>query len=146
MARSIARRLKFIAGLAVTIFILVWFGRVLLAFHQDKVWAFKVRGKLNADATRQWALNTRQFYSPTNDYRMFETWLTNAPKVLVENYRRPPMVLAQDFGDGTYCVSLRYGGGMYDWGVTIGDTNLPLTLGRGRHVEPWAPGINFWSN
>ena len=138
-------RLGLVVGSAVGVFMLIFAGRIVLALHQDKVWVWKVRGKLDVEETRRWALNTRQFHSPTGDHRTFGAWLTNAPKVLVENYRRPPMVMAQNY-DGTYFVSLRYGGGMYDWGLTIGDTNLPSTLGRGARVKQWAPGINYWNN
>lgn len=117
------------------------------AFHRDSIWWNKVQKELNPEDARRWALNAMTFYN-TNLFDLdFKTWLTNAPAPLLNNYERGPQVIVQDDGTGKASwINLRYGGGMYDWGLTIGATNLESRWARGRHIEMWAPGIYFWSN
>ena len=120
---------------------------VLLPFHKDKIWAFEVKGKLDPAALRIWAQNAMASYSPTSDFIMIGSWLTNAPAVLTNSYSRPPMVLVSEDDDGkAVCLHLRYGGGMYDWGLTIGETNLPASHARGKKPERWWDGIYYWAN
>ena len=70
-----------------------------------------------------------------------QTFLTNAPRYLLKYYKGSPQVII-----GEDCIPLRYGGGMYDWGLTIGATNLPVRAAWGGHVEQWWPGVYYWSN
>ena len=122
----------------------------MMPLHQDNFWAFQVRRELNYNDARKWALDSLKSYSPTNNQN-FRDWLTNAPEPLLSNYRSRPQIIVDEFfdhqrSDVAYCVSLRYGGGMYDWGITVGDTNLPANQARERNVKVWAPGINYWHN
>jgi hypothetical protein len=49
-----------------------------------------------------------------------------------------------DANDGL--VTIVYGGGMYHWGLAIGDTNLTENnVISHRYAEKWAPGIYYWS-
>lgn len=107
--------------------------------HQDEIWATKVRKQINFDETRTWALNALRL----TDYDTVEArfLLTNAPVYLLKkNYKRNPDILV-----GFECIHLRYGGGMYSWGLTIGASNLPESRARGHNVKRWVPGIYYWN-
>ncbi len=125
---------------------LSFFAFGLLPLHKDKVWAFEVRGKLDPVATRSWATNALKFYSKTSDFGTFKTWLTNAPAVLTNSYSRLPSVFVSEQDGEAVCIHLRYGGGMYDWGLTIGDTNLSSGYARSQKPERWADGIYYWAH
>jgi len=109
---------------------------------QDKIWASRVRRQINPEETRAWALKSIAL----GDYGIAgaeaKFLLTNAPAYLLKkNYKRNPDVMV-----GHECIHLRYGGGLYSWGLTIGQTNLPASRARGSPAEKWADGIYFWNN
>ncbi|HMP82126.1 MAG TPA: hypothetical protein PKA41_05390 [Verrucomicrobiota bacterium] len=122
--------------------VVVWFVQIFVAMHQDSIWKRKVRRQINLEETRAWALSVLKQADPYGPYKSQQDFLTNAPAYLLkQNYKRNPYIIVS-----FECVHLRYGGGMYDWGLTIGDTNLPAHVARSRNVEQWSPGIYFWNN
>ena len=133
-----------------TVFILVvaiCAHRFWASLHQDDIWKKKVKRQIDIEEVRNWALRAMQFYSPSNAGGNFQSLLTNAPQALLENYRHRPQVIleANEAGNGC-CVRLRYGGGMYDWGLTIGASDLSTNYVLGKRIEQWAPGIYYWNN
>lgn len=130
-----------LAGALISILAIGFYGyQVWVAVSQDLVWKRKVKRQINIEETRAWALEVAKqanFYGPVTEH---QTFLTNAPTYLLRNYKRRPYL-----GLGPDCIHLRYGGGMYSWGLTIGVTNLPPSSARGNNVEVWAPGIYFWN-
>ena len=138
--------MTFAITIGITAVALSIFAFGLLPLHKDKIWAFEVQRKLNPVATRAWAINAMKFYSRTSDFSIFKTWLTNAPAVLINSYPRLPSVLVSEEDGEAVCLHLRYGGGMYDWGLTIGQTNLPSSYARGKKSVRWSDGIYYWAN
>ena len=108
---------------------------------QDRIWASKVRKQIDPEETRAWAVKAVTFAEYGTAGAQAKFLLTNAPAYLLKkNYKRNPDVIV-----GHECIHLRYGGGMYSWGLTIGATNLPADRARGQNVELWSPGIYFWN-
>lgn len=111
------------------------------ALHQDDVWKRKVKRQINLEEVRGWALAVMKQGDPYGPVTVHQTFLTNAPSYLIKNYKHQPYVRV-----GFDCIELSYGGGMYSWGLTIGQTNLASPARSGKYAEQWAPGIYFWSN
>jgi hypothetical protein len=132
-----------LAGIAILLALAWWKERVEYRFiAQDKIWATKVKKEINFEETRAWALGAIKRANPDGPFLKFRDFLTNAPAcVLKKNYKRNPDILINEVS-----VHLIYGGGLYHWGLTIGDTNLSPDMARGRNAEQWAPGIYFWNN
>lgn len=130
-----------------SVLVLVCFGlwvreRAIYRFiAQDRIWASKVRKQINPEEARALALSVLAQADPYGPVTEHQTFLTNAPSYLLNNYRHQPYVI-----HGIDCVHLSYGGGMYSWGLTIGPTNMPGTYVRGQRKEKWADGIYFWIN
>jgi hypothetical protein len=146
MAKSLQIRMTFAIAIGFIAVAFGFFAFGLLPLHKDKIWAFEVQRKLNPAVTRAWATNAMKFYSRTSDFNTFKTWLTNAPAVLTNSYSRLPTVFVSEEDGEAVCLQLRYGGGMYDWGLTIGQTNLPSSYARGKKTERWSDGIYYWAN
>ena len=109
--------------------------------NQDTIWAEKVRAQINFDETRAWALSVVKQADPEGPVTEHQSFLTNAPGYLLKNYKSRPYVMHRyDF------IHLRYGGGLYSWGLTIGATNLEARFAEGSGAEQWAPGIYYWRN
>jgi hypothetical protein len=145
MAKSLQIRMTFaitigILAVALSLFI------GMLPLHRDKVWAFEVQRGLDFEGARVWATNAMRFYSRDANAGTFNTWLTNAPAILTDSYSRLPSVLVSEENGEPVCLHLRYGGGMYDWGLTIGQTNLPAFHARGKDPRRWAAGFYSWAN
>ena len=66
--------------------------------------------------------------------------LTNAPAYLVTKHFSPEGIIAD-----SNRVDVFYGGGMYHWGLTIGDTNFVPDNDYSHHFEKLADGIYYWS-
>jgi hypothetical protein len=119
----------------------VFFGfRWMQFIGRDQLWKWRVRSHVKAEDLRLWAFQVLSNTAPDFRTDSANDMLTNAPPYLVSSDRHKPSVVP------TFdCVHVIYGGGLYHWGLTIGDTNLPPESARGRS-EQWAPGIYYWSN
>lgn len=118
---------------------LAWFIYLQL-LRQDTLWKWKVRKKINPNELRAWAFQVISNTQPRFDAEIAQTMLTNAPAYIAHSYRYRPSVVP------TFnCVHVRYGGGFYSWGLTIGDTNLTGEWARGHPAEEWAPGVYYWT-
>ena len=139
------RRLVFSASIGLVLLVATaWWAReraIYRFLHQDRIWSSKVRRQINFEETRTWALRVIEEADPYGPVTEHQTFLTNAPRDLLNNYKHRPHVT-----HGFDCIHLSYGGGMYGWGLTIGATNLPAGSARGRHAEQWSPGIYFWDD
>jgi hypothetical protein len=124
----------------------VYSSRIWNALTEEVRWGRHVRKELPIEAARVWALSSLRYYSRDADQRTFAAWLTNAPAPLTNRYRRLPTVTVDSRDEKFVCLHLRYGGGMYSWGLTLGQTNLPIDMARSTKAEAWAPGVYFWSN
>lgn len=129
---------KFLALLAILV-VVVFFGQFLIGLQQDKIWKWKVRRQANENEIRAWALAAMKLAPQVEMVMDNRTFLTNAPAYLTNNYKWLPILVFDP-----NCIRLTYGGGMYHWGLTIGETNLPASAARGQHVEQWWPGIYYW--
>jgi len=115
---------------------LAWF-MYMETFGRDTLWKWRVRRQMDPQALRAWAFQVLS-NTPPGKYEMPEM-LTNAPAYVVNSDRHKPSVVSQ-----VESVRVIYGGGLYHWGLTIGDTNLPPPASYQR-VETWAPGIYYWN-
>jgi hypothetical protein len=138
------RALLIALGLTLCVF-LAGFAMLYVGMHQDTVWKWSVRGKAKPDELRAWASqvisNERALPAPGRGTRSND-YLTNAPTYITSVHRVEMML--PDPRDGTFTIV--YGGALYHWGLTIGETNLSENkLISHRYAEKWAPGIYYWS-
>ena len=138
LQRKARVRFSFLIGI-VAMLILLGLGYLLFMqfLGRDRLWSWRVRGKFKAEEVRHWAFQVLSNSTPGD---VVNDMLTNAPRYLANSDRHKPSVLC-----GVDCVHVIYGGGLYHWGLTVGDTNLPPEWARGK-AEQWAPGIYFWNN
>ena len=136
------RALLIALGITLGIFFCA-FALLFVGMHEDTVWKWSVRGKVKPDALRAWAFqviaNEKSLPAPARRTRS-DNYLTNAPAYLTK-VDRVEMILPD-----ADSVTIVYGGGMYHWGLTVGDTNLTEAgLISHHYAEKWAPGIYYWS-
>jgi hypothetical protein len=137
--RSIRRTLLEAAAVLFCLF-LAGFVMLFLSFEHDTIWKWRVRGKVKPDALRTWAFQViSNNAADASGGGTTARSLSNAPAYLT-NVDEVEMVLPNPD-----CVEVVYGGGMYHWGLTIGDTNLPVQALHYNYFEKWAPGIYYWN-
>ena len=132
-------RVFLIVAVIVFFAFLAWF-QFMQFLGRDTLWKWKVRRQINPQRLRAWSFQVLSNTAPGYSWEMATEMLTNAPSYLVNSERHKPSVVP-----AVDCVHVIYGGGMYHWGLTIGDTNLPPNRARTHQVETWAPGIYYWN-
>lgn len=121
------------------VFVLLVFCWFMMSMQQDSIWKWRVRHRVNPGELRTWAFQVLSNAAVIPNFQA-ELMLTNAPAYLT-NIHQPEMILSQQER-----VEVVYGGGLYHWGLTIGDPNLPPGgAGEVHRIETWAPGIYYWN-